>query len=457
MTDEALGASFRDPSGFVFLRDGVLHRRVNRRYARHYEALLASGLYGELTERGLLVEHTEVERPAGEGPAFATLRPEPVPCISYPYEWCFSQLRDAALATLEVQRTALRFGMTLKDASAYNVQFQGGRPILIDTLSFEIYEEGRPWLPYRQFCEHFLAPLALTAYRDVRLAQLLRVHLDGIPLDLARSLLPARAWWNPHLLAHIRIHAGYQRRYRDRPEAATRARRVSRRSLEGLVTALRAAVRWLEWEPAQSTWLGYTEGDSYSTRAAAHKREIVSRFLERIAPRVVLDLGANTGEFSRIASARGAFTVACDADAACVEHHYRELRVRRETRVLPLVLDLANPSPALGWAGRERSSLPQRLTPDVLMALALVHHLAIAGNVPLPRIADHFAEISGQAIVEFVPKGDPKVARLLASREDVFDDYTPEGFEQAFAARFAIEAREPIVDSQRILYRLRRR
>jgi hypothetical protein len=457
MTDEAIGASFRDPSGFVFLRDGVLHRRVNRRYAPHYEALRASGLYAELSGRGLLVAHEEIERFEGPAQAFATLRPERIACVSYPYEWCFSQLKDAALATLEVELTALRFGMTLKDASAYNVQFRDGRPILIDTLSFELYQEGRPWLAYRQFCEHFLAPLALVAYRDARLAQLLRVHLDGIPLDLARSLLPARAWWNPHLFAHIRVHAGYQRRYRGRSDAAARVRPVSRRSLEGLIVALRAAVRRLRWQPASSAWLGYTEGDSYSARAAEHKREIVSRFLERLAPRVVLDLGANTGEFSRLACARGAFSVACDADPACVERSYLELRGRRETRLLPLVLDLANPSPALGWAGRERSTLPQRLAPDALLALALVHHLAIAGNVPLPRIAEHFAEISAHAIVEFVPKSDPKVALLLATREDVFDDYTREGFEQAFAAHFEIEEREAIADSQRTLYRLRRR
>jgi hypothetical protein len=455
MVDEAIPASFRDPSGFVFLRDGVLHRRVNRRYERHWTALHESGLFAELVRRGLLVGHEQVERfDAGE--ALATLRPDLVPCVSYPYEWCFSQLRDAALATLEIQRTALRHGMTLKDASAFNVQFRAGRPVWIDTLSFEVYQEGRPWLPYRQFCEHFLAPLALIAHRDARLARLLSVHLDGIPLDLARRLLPARAWWSPLLLAHVRLHARYQRRYRDRPEAVARARKVGRSALEGLIASLRTAVRRLAWEPEAGAWLAYAEGDSYGPRAAEHKRASVARLLARSAPRVVLDLGANTGEYSRIACAQGAFAVACDADAACVERCYRELRDRGETRLLPLVLDLANPSPALGWAGRERATLAQRLRPDALLALALVHHLAIAGNVPLPRIAAWFAELAPHAIVEFVPKSDPKVARLLASREDVFDDYTREGFERAFAAHFAIEAREPIPESERTLYALRR-
>jgi hypothetical protein len=295
------------------------------------------------------------------------------------------------------------------------------------------------------------------AYRDVRLSQLLRVHLDGVPLDLARALLPARAWLNLHLLLHIRVHARYQRRYEGRGDAAAKLRPVSRRSLAGLLAALRSAVRRLDWKPQGTQWALYYEGDSYSERSSQHKRELVARYLERIDPRAVLDLGANIGIYSRIASDRGIPTLACDVDPACVERNYREVRARRESNLLPLVLDLTNPSPAIGWANRERATLPERRPPETLMALALIHHLTIANNVPLPRIAAYFASLSKQLIIEFVAKSDPKVQTLLATREDIFPDYTREGFEQAFAEHWIIDEAVPIEASERILYRMHRR
>jgi hypothetical protein len=347
--------------------------------------------------------------------------------------------------------------MTLKDASAYNVQFHEGRPTLIDTLSFEEYREGSPWVGYRQFCQHFLAPLALMAYRDVRLARLLRVHLDGVPLDLTRALLPPRAWLNVHLLLHIRLHARYQSRYRADVEAVAKARPLAKRSFGNLITALESAVTRLDWRPQGSEWADYTAGDSYSAASTEHKRALVSEYLEAIAPRELWDLGANTGELSRIASGRGIRTIAFDIDPACVERNYRQVRREAETRLLPLVLDLANPSPALGWAHAERASLVGRRSADAVMALALVHHLAIANNVPLPRVAAFFAELAESLIVEFVPKSDPKVQILLATRPDVFPDYTQEGFEAAFAPHFEIDAAARIADSERTLYRMRRR
>ena len=210
----AHNASFRDPSGFLFTRDGVLYRQVNQVYAEDYRKLMDSGLYAKLVKAGLLIPHTEVDiEPANKKLAFKVLCPEYVPFISYPYEWSFGQLKDAALATLSIQKRALKAGMVLKDASAYNIQFQRGKPTLIDTLSFEIYQEGEPWVAYRQFCQHFLAPLALMAYQDVRLSQLLRVYIDGIPLDLASELLPARTRWNLGLATHIHLHARAQKRY----------------------------------------------------------------------------------------------------------------------------------------------------------------------------------------------------------------------------------------------------
>lgn len=453
MNEAALGASFRDPSGYLFERDGVLLRSVQPSYASHYDQLMASGLYAALVERSLLIPHEELE--PGEN-AYRLLRPERIAFISHPFEWSFGQLQDAALTTLRVAGLALRFGMVLKDASTYNVQFHRGAPIFIDTLSFERYSEGAPWVAYRQFCQHFLAPLALMAHRDVGLSQLLRIHLDGIPLELARKLLPARAWLNLHLLLHIRLQAGFQRRYA-KATAPVRARSLSKKSLQNLIASLQSAVAKLRWRAGGTPWAEYYAGDSYSEDAFSSKREIVARYLDRADPASVWDLGANTGVFSRIAADRGIPTVAFDVDPACVDRNYRDARRQEETCLLPLLMDLSNPSPAIGWALSERESFVERRSADLLMALALIHHLAIAHNVPLAHIAQLFARLAEYAIVEFVPKPDAKVQVLLANREDVFPGYSEAGFEAAFRAHYTIEERSPIRGSERTLYLLRRR
>jgi ribosomal protein L11 methylase PrmA len=461
MTDEIHSASFRDPSGFIFRREGLIHRQVNRRYASEYDQLMGSGLYETLVAKGLLLPHEELEEPLSPDPEhYRTLLPEQLEFVSYPYEWSFSQLKDAALLTLRIQRAALASGMTLRDASAYNVQFQRGRPVFIDTLSFGHYEEGEPWVGYRQFCQHFLAPLALMSRRDVRLSQLLRTNIDGIPLDLAASLLPLRSWLNMGLLMHIRVHSGFQQRYEGegaQPQSAPTARKLSKSALGNLITALEGTARRLDWHPAGTEWAEYYEGDSYEEGSLEHKKSLVAKFLAAVAPEKVWDFGANTGVYSRIASEQGAQVVSFDVDPACVERNYREVREKKEKRVLPLLLDLVNPSPGIGWANQERETLAQRQGADALLALALIHHIAISNNVPLPHISDFFAALGENLVIEFVPKSDAKVRTLLATREDVFPHYTREGFEAAFSRRWHIEEAVEIEGSQRTLYLLRRR
>jgi hypothetical protein len=450
-------ASFRDPSGFVFYHEGVVYRQVNRYYRDNLDLLMSSGLYRHLVESGLMLPHADAElRLARTADVYKILRPEPVPFISYPYEWCFSQLQDAALATLAIQKRALEHGMCLKDAAAYNIQFVKGRPVLIDTLSFEIYRRGQPWVAYRQFCQHFLAPLALMSFTDVRLNQLARVYVDGIPLDLASRLLPRRALWRFSLLTHIVLHAQSQRRFAGSTTKA-RERHMSKGSLLGLVDNLESAVRRLVRRRQDSVWGDYYKQTTYSPAALEHKKRLVQTHLERIKPGRVLDLGANTGVFSRLAASSGAFTVAFDADSWAVEQNYLKVRADREENLLPLVVDLVNPSPDLGWGNRERRSALGRSTADAVMALALVHHMAIAENLPLPMIADLLADLAPWLIIEFVPKSDPQTQRLLASREDIFSDYTADKFESAFGARFVIESSERLIDSERTLYLMRRR
>lgn len=463
MSDEVLGASFRDPSGFVFEHDGIVYRQVNALAKPDYDHLISSGLYESLVERGLLVPHQEVAEPISQAQGhYLTLMPERIDFVSYPYEWCFSQLKDAALATLLIQRKALAAGMTLKDSSAFNIQFQRGRPVLIDTLSFKQHEDGRPWDGYRQFCQHFLAPLALMCRRDVRLLQLLRVHIDGVPLDLATSLLPRSSWLRLGLLMNIRLHARSQRRHERAGAEGGSApslpgRRIATQALVNLVRSLEQTVRGLDWKPEATEWASYYEGDSYAESALKHKQSLVAAFLEKLAPERVWDLGANTGVYSRIASERGARVVSFDVDPACVERNYRQVRARKEEGILPLLLDLTNPSPSIGWANDERMSLAERQKPDAILALALVHHIAISNNVPLERIARYFAELSGALVIEFVPKNDAKVRTLLATREDIFPGYTREGFEAAFALHWEILQSSPIEGSERTLYCMRRR
>jgi hypothetical protein len=406
-----LGASFRDPSGFLFVRDGTLYRQVNRVYAENYARLIESDLYEKLVKTGLLIPHTEVDvKPADPDLAFKILQPERVPFISYPYEWSFGQLKDAALATLSIQKRALKAGMSLKDSSAYNIQFYRGKSVLIDTLSFEVNREGEPWVAYRQFCQHFLAPLALMATRDVRLGQLLRVHIDGIPLDLASKLLPSRTRWNLGLTSHIHLHARAQARYANIAVAeARRGRTMSKQDLLGLIESLEATVLGLKWEPVGTEWAEYYDSTNYTEAAFDHKKELISEWLEGLQPKTVWDLGANTGIFSRQAAGRGAYTVAFDIDPAAVEQNYRQVKKDKEQNLLPLVLDLTNPSPSLGWANRERDSLARRGPVDVVLALALIHHLAISNNVPFDRLSDFLAELGKWLIVEFVPKTDSQV------------------------------------------------
>src|SRR5215207_3318926 len=447
-----LAASFRDPSGFLFSRDGVLYRQVNRKYEQEYARLMESGLYDKLIKAGLLVPHMEVdESPAQVDLAHKIIRPERVPFISYPYEWSFGQLKDAALATLSIQRRALKVGMSLKDASAYNIQFVRGKATLIDTLSFELYKEGQPWVAYRQFCQHFLAPLALMALTDVRLNQLLRVYIDGVPLDLASKLLPWTTRFNFGLLTHIHLHAGAQKRYSG-ADVKTRARTMSKQAMTGLIESLDSAIRKLEWKPGGTEWGNYYDITNYSDAAFEHKKQLIGEWSARVRPSLIWDLGANNGVFSRVAGGTGAYVVSSDIDPTAVEQNYRQIKSEKTENLLPLMLDLTNPSPAIGWSNRERDSFEARGPADMVLALALIHHLAISNNVPLLQLADFFAKIGHWLVIEFVPKSDSQVRKLLASREDIFPKYTREGLETAFKKRFNILEAVPVSESERVLY-----
>lgn len=414
-------------------------------------------MYKTLVRDQLIIPHEEdytIE--FVDDSVYKIIKPEIIPFISYPYEWCFSQLKTAALTTLRIQKLALEFDMSLKDGSAYNIQFMAGKPLLIDTLSFEKYCEGEPWIAYRQFCQHFLAPLVLMAFTDIRLNQLLRTYIDGIPLDLTSALLPFKTRLKFSVFSHIHVHAAAQKRYGDKP-ANKNNRKLSRTGLLAIIDNLESTIRKLQWNPGGTEWGTYYDNTNYSDEAINHKKEFICGCLDQIKPKSVWDLGANTGVFSLLAAKRNILTISFDIDSAAVEKNYLNCLKNGEQNVLPLLLDLTNPSPSIGWENAERMSFLERGPADMVLALALVHHLAISNNVPLNRIAQLFSGLCKFLVIEFVPKSDSQVQRLLATREDIFPNYTQQEFESKFTKYFAILRSTNINDSERTLYLLQKK
>lgn len=444
--------SFRDPSGSVFYRNGNVFRQINLTCKDDYEMMMSSGLYSSLTDAGLLIRHEEVkENFFNPRRGYKVIKPEPVEFISYPYEWCFSQLKDAAITTFEIQKIAIKHGMSLKDSSAYNIQFMNGKPVFIDTLSFEKYKEGRPWVAYKQACQHFLAPLALMVNRDISFNRFLRIHVEGIPLDLASSILSFRTFFNFPLLIHIHLHSKSQKHYADKT-ISKNEKSLKKKSLLGLVDSLETAISGMKWHPEGTEWAEYYEDTNYSEDGIREKEKIIEGYLARIKPDNVWDFGSNDGRFSRVASEKGINTISFDNDPAAVEKNYSQAVSNNERNILPLLFDINNPSPGIGWDNRERKSLRERGPADTIFALALVHHLAISNNLPFDKIASYFADNCRNLIIEFIPKNDSKVKKLLSTREDIFPDYHRDSFESIFSRYFNILERNIITESKRSLY-----
>lgn len=448
-----LPSSFRDPSGQVFEVEGRICRSVSHSYSQHWQVCEQSGFFADMSAQGKLVSFTEC--PETEA-YWKLLDVERIPCISYPYEWCFSQLQDAALLTLDMQDEALQRGLILKDASAYNVQFRGLKPLFIDILSFEAWQEGSPWAAYRQFCKHFLAPLALSSRVGLWCGALSRLWIDGIPLSHACDLLPWRSRFNAGLAIHLFAHARMEARHADARASAAKAKAVqmSVQSLHNFTQSLRACVQGMHAPQSPTEWGDYYSDTNYTPEAHAAKAQLVEQMACQYSGRLALDMGANTGRYSALLAPHFDTVVAADIDPLAVERHYQRLRQDGPTNILPLVLDLGNPSPALGWANAERDAFAPRMQADFVTGLALIHHLVMTAGIPLPLVADYFASLlreGGHVCMEFVPKEDSQVQRLLAARPDIFPDYTLEGFLRAFSQRFTLVSRLPIKGSLRTL------
>lgn len=450
-------ASFKDPSGFIFQAGGTIYRQVNQSYAATYDKLMSSGLYQQLVHKKQLIPHREITENLTQSPDwYKTLQPEPIPFISYPYEWSFEQLRDAALLTLSILRTALNHGMILKDATPFNIQFLQGRPVFIDTLSFDIYDHSRPWVAYRQFCQCFLFPLYLEHYLKKDVQKILSAYIEGIPVDVTARLLP----WKSNLSFGVWLHVYLQNTVQRGKKGSSTPNTVQfqKKKLLDLISHLESILqRFPEERTYKTTWNNYYEDSILSQDYLQQKEKIFREFCEGLTIQHVLDLGANDGYFSKILAAGNTAVIATDVDGQCINRLYREVRKKNIPNILPLILDISNPSPAIGFHNKERTAFFERTHADLVLALALVHHLVIGKNIPLPMLAAWFRDIAPRLIIEFVPKEDEKVQQMLKSREDVFDHYTRTDFENAFSPYFDIQASKPIPGTDRVLYLMTRK
>lgn len=445
-------SSYRDPSGFIFLHDGICYRQVNKIFKDDFDFFISSGCYESLVKKGLLIPHQIINgNLTGSREYYKTLQPEPVKFISYPYEWSFDMLKDAALLTLQLVKEVISYGLILKDATPYNIQWHGRKLIFIDTLSFEKYNEQEPWIAYRQFCECFLSPLLLMHYSKMPLHQMQLAYPEGIPLAVTKSLLPARSKFSFHTYLHIHLHAVMSSK---KKVSNTRINKFSKQKLLNLISSLETLITKLKLPGQRSAWSEYYEEASQRNNYLESKKTLIRQWLNTLNDiETAVDLGANNGECSRLLSEKNIYTVAADFDPYCINNLYNSLKKTGEKNIQPLIIDLSNPSPSIGVNNKERSSFIRRVQVDLVMALAIIHHLAIGKNIPFDMIADLLQRISRKyLVIEFVPKSDEKIQLILSGKKDVYTMYTEEYFEQAFKKYYRIAGKETIGTSARILY-----
>jgi ribosomal protein L11 methylase PrmA len=463
---EPIAGSFRDPTGSVFRRDGRIFRTVARRGVDDFEQVRATGLLDKLAADGLLVAWQEIERPGwladDQGVIAKVLEHEPLAFLSHPYEWSFAGLKAAALFHLDIHLQALARDVTLSDATAYNIQFRGPKPVFIDHLSFRPYRDGEFWAGHRQFCEQFLNPLVLRARLGIPHHGWLRGAMEGLPSQHLAAVLPWTARLSPSLLMHVFLNARLERAALRKGnlevKRAVSKRQLPRAAFERLLIGLRHFIESLEPKDTEaSTWSNYADANSYADQEARQKAAFVARFAARTKPRMLWDIGCNTGEYSKVALSHGAHSaIGFEYDPRTLERAFRRA-VDDALPFLPLHQDVANPSPDQGWRQRERSGLAGRRSADAILALAVVHHLAIGRNIPLPQVVDWLVETAPDGVIEFVRRDDPMVRQMLALREDIFEGYSDAAFDAALSARARIVESETLEVSGRRLVAYARR
>jgi SAM-dependent methyltransferase len=452
--------SFRDRTARVFYSNGSVCRGLSALAWEEWQSVAATSFFGHAMQSGRIVPTDVVEPETAHAAVLpqewvAVLRHQTIPFVTYPYEWCFGMLRHAALLQLELLEAALAEEITLKDATPFNIQWIGSSPIFIDVASFIRWRPGQPWVGYRQFCRTFLYPLFLQAYKGVAFQPWLRGKLDGISAQECRRLMSWRDMLRPGVVGHVVAQSHFERHYADTTRDLRRELHQAgfdKRLISMNLAGLKKLVAQLSWAPPASAWSEYTSCNSYDRADAEEKERFVETALAFRRHRILWDLGCNTGRFSRLAAKYTDYVVAIDSDHESVERLFDELREAAVRNVLPLVMDVSDPSPGLGWRGMERRPLIERGRPDAVLCLALIHHLAITANVPIADLIDWFAEIGAAVIIEFPTPDDAMVKRLLLNRNSPYTDYAVEYFEKALGARFHIRSRLTLSSGTRILY-----
>jgi len=446
-------ASFRDPSGYMFHDGKTLRRTVNPIYFPQYNKLKETGFFKTLIKKGLLIGHEETE--ASEERIILT--PEHIPFITNPYEWSFEQYKHAALLTLQIQKYALTKGFILKDASAYNVTFHKGKPVFIDTLSFDFYEEDTPWRAYKQFITHFFGPLVLAKYHGTEIFKMMQTHIDGLPVKLIASLLPGKSKLSSTLYTNIHLLAKMENKHSEDYKAETKVAKLSKKSQDNILTNLFNFIKKLELNEA-SEWGDYYNKTNYNDQAFEAKKELIKSWVLPMNIEKLIDVGGNDGTFARTVLSDVKDVIVTDIDANAVGYNYHQAQQNGEQNMLPFVCDVLQPAPGIGFNNTERNSLIERLqayAPDVTLALALIHHITLSGNVPFEKSAEFFAKFSDHLIIEFPKREDSWVESLLVRKREFinhFDFYNEADFEKGYSKYFKLEKKEAIAGTKRVLY-----
>ncbi len=462
---QAVPGSFRDPSGRVYQVEGRIFRSVSPQFAAEFEFVESTGLIKKLAAAGSLLPAEQVEAgilgPLDEAAKYVLEIPC-LPFISFPYEWPFSALKAAALLHLEIHLTALDCGVTMSDASAYNVQFLGARPVFIDHLSFRRYRNGEMWVGHRQFCEQFLNPLLLRALFGISHNAWYRGSPEGITAEELSRFLKWRHYLSWNIFTHVVLQSFFQRAARNkRVELEKGNVPASAFPLLSFRRMLKKLHAWIsQLHPAdigRTLWRDYAKTQSYSPQEAEIKRRFIIEFARQTKPRLLWDFGCNTGDYAKaVLEAGGQYVVGFDFDQGALEAGFARAR-DEHLNLQTLFMDAANPTPSQGWRGQERQSLPARASADAILALALVHHLAIGHNIPFGQVLDWIVDLAPRGVIEFVPKGDPMVQELLRLREDIFPDYTEAFFVQRIATRAELIKTANVTSSGRLLLWYERR
>lgn len=449
-------SSFRDPSGYVFIEDKTVKRVINPIYFEQYEELTSSGFFQELIDKKYLIPHREVSKTASEIIIEATK----IPFINYPYEWSFLQYKHAALLTLKIQKVCLEHNFTLKDASAFNVTFHEGKPIFIDTLSFDFYQENNPWLAYKQFIMHFLGPLVLAKYYGQEHLKTLSQNLEGISIQKLSKLLPFKSFFNPTILTNIHLLAKYDKKYES--DKKTVSNNLSKASQMKLLDGLYDFISNLSVNE-NTEWDHYYNQINYNEEAYQFKKAYTKDWFLSIKGKTLIDIGGNDGTFSRELKDLASFLIVADVDPNAVEQNYRQILKNKEKLILPIVADVLNPPANYGFNNQERFSFIERVSDlnlDGCLALAVIHHITLSGNIPFSLSAQFFSKMSPNLLIEFPTRNDSWVQFLLDSKRDFkgyFDFYNEANFEKEYSVYFEIVKKEKIISSERILYSLKRR